>query len=129
MGDIGELRMLSNVLSYLDYRAEFGFDADADLLHGRVIGINAVVDFYGKDIGELKREFKSSIEDYLDYCRKLGVKPEKTWTGKLTLRPTEEQRRRYAVAAAIGHKSLNAWMVDILDRESLQAEGAAIAAG
>jgi predicted HicB family RNase H-like nuclease len=51
-----------------------------------------------------------------------------TWTGKLTLRPTEEQRRRYAVAAAIAHKSLNAWMVDILDRASLRAEGAAIAA-
>jgi predicted HicB family RNase H-like nuclease len=120
--------MLSNVLSYQDYRAEFGFDADSNLLHGRVIGINAVVDFYGKDVDELKREFKTSIEAYVDYCRKLGVKPEKTWTGKLTLRPTEEQRRRYSVAAAIAHKSLNAWMVDILDRESLQAEGAAIAA-
>ncbi len=120
--------MLSNVLSYKDYRAEFGFDADASLLHGRVIGINAVVDFYGKDVDELKREFKTSVEAYVDCCRKLGVKPEKTWTGKLTLRPTEEQRRRYAVAAAIVHKSLNAWMVDILDRESLQAEGAAIAA-
>jgi predicted HicB family RNase H-like nuclease len=120
--------MLSNVLSYKDYRAEFGFDADADLLHGRVIGINAVVDFYGKDVDELKKEFKASIEDYIGYCAKLGQRPEKSWTGKLTLRPTEEQRRRYAVAAAIAHKSLNAWMVDILDRESLQAENDTIPA-
>ena len=120
--------MLSNVLSYQDYRAEFGYDADAELLHGRVIGINAVVDFYGKDIEELKQEFKTSIESYFEYCHKIGTKPEKTWSGKLTLRPTEAQRRRYAVAAAIAHKSLNAWMVDVLDRESLQAEGGAIAA-
>ncbi len=120
--------MLTNVLAYLDYRAEFGFDADADLLHGRVIGINAVIDFYGKDVDELKREFRTSIAEYLDYCHKLGQKPEKTWSGKLTLRPTEAQRRRYAVAAAIAHKSLNAWMVDVLDRESLRAEGAAIPA-
>ena len=47
---------MNNVLSYEDYRAEFGYDADADLLHGRVIGINAVVDFYGKDVAELKRD-------------------------------------------------------------------------
>ncbi len=120
--------MLTNVLSYQDYRAEFGYDADADLFHGRVIGINAVVDFYGKDIEELKREFKTSIEDYIDYCRTLGQKPEKTWSGKLTLRPTEEQRRRYAVAAAMAHKSLNAWMVETLDRPSLKAEDAAITA-
>ncbi len=44
---------MTNVLAYQDYRAEFGFDADADLFHGRVIGINAVVDFCGKDIEEL----------------------------------------------------------------------------
>jgi predicted HicB family RNase H-like nuclease len=70
----------------------------------------------------------AELSPQYERLRALGTKPEKTWTGKLTLRPTEEQRRRYAVAAAIAHKSLNAWMVDILDRESLQAEGATIAA-
>jgi predicted HicB family RNase H-like nuclease len=41
--------MLSNVLSYKGYRAEFGFDADAGLLHGRVIGINTMVDILDRE--------------------------------------------------------------------------------
>lgn len=120
---------MNSVLSYGDYRAEFGYDADADLLHGRVIGINAVVDFYGKDVAELKQEFKTSIEEYLDYCAQKGLKAEKSWSGKLTLRPTEDQRRRFAVAAALADKSVNAWMTDILDEASRRAEGSVIQVG
>ena len=77
---------MSNVLAYDTYRAEIEYDADAELFHGRVIGINAVVDFYGADITELKHEFKASIDAYLEFCRDKGLKPEKTWSGKLTLR-------------------------------------------
>jgi hypothetical protein len=40
----------------------------------------------------------------------------------------EEQRRHSTVAAAIAHQSLNAWMLDILDRENAQGACAATAA-
>ena len=120
--------MLSNVLSYKGYNAEFGFSKEDDTFHGRVIGINSVIDFFGDSIVELKREFTKSIDEYLAYCAEIGVKPEKSWSGKLTLRPTEEQRRRYAIAAALAHKSVNAWMVDVLDQKSKEAELAVVAA-
>lgn len=87
------------------------------------------MDFYGKDVAELKQEFKTSIEEYLDYCRQKGLKPEKSWSGKLTLRPTEEQRRRFVVAAALSNKSVNGWMTDVLDDASRRAEAAVIQVG
>jgi predicted HicB family RNase H-like nuclease len=85
-----------------------------------------VIDFFGKDVAELKREFRISIEEYVDYCRQKGLKPEKSWSGKLTLRPTEEQRRRFAVAAALANKSVNVWMTDVLDQASRRAEESVI---
>lgn len=121
--------MLNNVMRFGDYCAEVGFDPSARMLHGRVIGTSAVIDFYGKDYDELEQEFRTSVDDYLDWCRDDGVAPEKTWSGKLTLRASDEQRRRYAVAAALARKSVNAWMVDVLDRESEAAEHAAIPVG
>ncbi|MBF0306759.1 MAG: type II toxin-antitoxin system HicB family antitoxin [Alphaproteobacteria bacterium] len=110
--------MLTNVLNYQGYYAEFGYDESADAFHGRVIGLNDVIDFYGRTVDELKAAFKASVDDYLDWCREEGEEPEKAWAGKMTLRPSDEQRRRYFVAAAAQKKSLAAWMLDTLDRES-----------
>ena len=110
--------MLTNMLNYQGYYAEFGYDDSADALHGRVIGLTDVIDFYGRTIDELKDEFRASIDEYVAWCREEGTEPEKTWSGKMTLRPSDEQRRRYAVAAAAQKKSVSAWMLETLDRAS-----------
>jgi predicted HicB family RNase H-like nuclease len=111
--------MLTNMLNYNGYFAEFGYDDSADAFHGRVIGLNDVIDFYGKTVDELKAEFRNSVDEYVDWCREEGVEPEKAWAGKMTLRPSDDQRRRYFVAAAAQRKTLSAWMLDVLDRESV----------
>jgi predicted HicB family RNase H-like nuclease len=110
--------MLTNVLNYNGYFAEFGYDDSADSFHGRAIGLNDVIDFYGKTVDELKAEFRTSVDEYIEWCREEGDEPEKTWSGKLTLRPSDEQRRRYTVAAPTRKKSVSAWMLEVLDRES-----------
>lgn len=110
--------MLTNILNYEGYFAEFGYDESADAFHGRVIGLNDVIDFYGRSVDELKAEFRNSINEYINWCREEGEEPEKTWSGKMTLRPTDAQRRRYLVAAAAQKKSVSAWMLETLDRES-----------
>lgn len=110
--------MLTNILKYDGYCAEFGYDESADAFHARVIGLNDVIDFYGRSIDDLKAEFRNSIDDYVSWCREEGEEPERTWSGKMTLRPTDEQRRRYLVAAAAQKKSVSAWMLETLDKES-----------
>ena len=40
--------MLTNLLKYKDYYAHIAFDPSADAFHGRVIGIQDVIDFYGR---------------------------------------------------------------------------------
>jgi predicted HicB family RNase H-like nuclease len=116
--------MVSNVLRHKGYVAEIGYDESADAFHGRVIGIRDVIDFYGRTPDELRREFKAVIEEYLAWCREEGDKPEKTWLGKLTFRPTDEQRRRFITAATARRMSVNAWALSVLDRESQELERA-----
>ena len=110
--------MIANLLRYGDYYAEFGYDDSADALHGRVVGIDDVIDFYGRTVDELKQEFRSSVDDYLAWCCEEGEAPQKTWSGKMTLRPSDEQHRRFLVAAAAKRQSVHAWMLEVLDRES-----------
>ena len=82
--------MLNNMLNYKGYYVEFGYDDSADAFHGRVIGLNDVIDFYGRGVDDLKAEFRSSVDEYLDWCREEGTEPEKTWSGKMTLRPSDD---------------------------------------
>ena len=110
--------MLTNLLNYKDYYARIVFDPSADAFHGRVIGIQDVVDFYGRTPDELRKEFKQSVEEYLRWCAEEGTKPEKTWLGKLTIRVDEDLRRRLAVVATASGESINAWVSTLLDRET-----------
>ncbi len=90
--------MLGNVLKYKDDYAEVKYDTSADSFHGRVLGMGDVIDFYGRSVQDLRKEFKKSVEDYLAWCRNEGTPPEKTWHGTLTFRPSDELRRRLLVA-------------------------------
>lgn len=110
--------MLTNLLTYKDYYARIAYDPSADAFHGRVVGMQDVIDFYGRTPEELREAFKASVEDYLAWCAEEGTKPEKTWQGKLTVRMDEELRRRLAVVAEASGESLNSWITSVLDRET-----------
>lgn len=110
--------MLTNLLSYEGYFARIRLDPSADAFHGQVIGLRDVIDFYGRTPDELREEFKVSVEEYLAWCSEEGIKPEKTWQGKLTIRIGEDLRNRIAVVAAANDESINAWITEVLDRET-----------
>jgi predicted HicB family RNase H-like nuclease len=84
----GGLSMLTNLLEYKDYWARTAFDPSADAF--RVVGIQDVIDFYGRTPDELREEVKNSVEEYLAWCAEEGAKPEKTWLGKPTIRVDAE---------------------------------------
>jgi predicted HicB family RNase H-like nuclease len=111
-------QMPSNLMRYKNYGAEIRYDDSADSFHGRIIGMRDVIDFYGRTPEELRTEFKAAVDDYLAWCAAERITPEKTWRGKLTFRPTEEQRRRFILAAAARGLSVNAWALGVLDRHS-----------
>jgi len=91
--------------------AEIEVDENAGLLHGRVLHIRDMVTFEAETIGDLKIAFKDSVEDYLDFCRKRGEKPEKPFSGRILLRLSPEDHARVAQAAEGQGMSANAWLV------------------
>ncbi len=76
---------------YKGYPAKVTVDQDEGLLCGEVVGIVDVVTFQGKTVEELAQAFRDSVDDYLDYCRELGKKPDKPFSGQ-----TESKHERKA---------------------------------
>jgi predicted HicB family RNase H-like nuclease len=102
------------MMEYKGYIGHVEFDDEADIFHGEVINTRDVITFQGKTVDEIKQAFRDSVEDYLDYCAKLGQTPEKPFTGKFMLRIPPELHRKVYVAAKQSGGSINAWIKEQL---------------
>jgi predicted HicB family RNase H-like nuclease len=110
-----------NTLQYKDYTGVFAYDEEAELFHGRVIGLRDVVTFEGRSVDELKTALADSIEDYLEFCKELGQEPEKPFSGRFLVRIDPELHRSLAVAATRDGKSLNVWVKEVLETAAEKA--------
>lgn len=102
------------MMEYKGYIGHVEFDDEAEIFHGEVINTRDVITFQGKTVDEIKQAFRDSVEDYLEYCAKLGQPPEKPFTGKFMLRIPPELHRKIYVAAKQSGESLNAWIKEQL---------------
>jgi predicted HicB family RNase H-like nuclease len=102
------------MLKYKGYSGRVEFDEQARIFHGEIIDTKDVITFQGISVDEIEKSFRESIEDYLEFCRVRGEKPDRPFSGKFVLRvPTELHHKLYVQAAKSG-KSINNWLVDII---------------
>ncbi len=104
------------MLNYKGYTGRVEYDGDAKIFHGEVIDLRDVITFQGKSVNEIERAFRESIDDYLDFCKSRGESPEKPFSGKFVLRVSPSLHRRLHLKAAENGKSLNAWLVEQLEK-------------
>ena len=98
------------------YRAVIQYDPDIEMFRGEFIGLNGGADFYAKDIDGLRQEGEISLKVFLDMCQEEGVEPRKEYSGKFNLRVSPELHAEISARAAADGKSLNQWVVDMLDQ-------------
>jgi predicted HicB family RNase H-like nuclease len=71
-------------MMYKGYTARCEFDEDEGVLHGHVDGIRDIVSFVSETLEGLEREFRTSVDIYLEDCAEDGSEPD---------RPHVEKRR------------------------------------
>ncbi|WP_291521496.1 type II toxin-antitoxin system HicB family antitoxin [Acidithiobacillus sp.] len=97
-----------NIMSIDGYNARIEFDPELDLFRGEILGLNGGADFYGKDPGELRTEFKKSLEAFLAVCKEKGIEPHRHFSGRFNLRISPELHEQLAIVAEAEGKSINA---------------------
>jgi len=105
---------MKNTLTYHGYTASIEFDADDNILVGRVLNIDDIIGFHGESVAALKAAFHEAIDDYVVACEKLGQIPEKPASGRLMLRVSPVVHAAALKAAAHTGQSLNRWAEDVL---------------
>jgi predicted HicB family RNase H-like nuclease len=82
-------------------------DPDAELIHGRVVGLRDVITFQGDTVAEARQAFQDSVDDYLEWCRSEGRPAEKPFSGKLLIRVDPAIHRSLAQLAEARSTSIN----------------------
>lgn len=64
-------------MDHKGYTAHVEVDDSDGVLHGWIEGIRDVVTFEAATLADLEREFRVSVDDYLAFCAKDGMEPER----------------------------------------------------
>lgn len=104
------------MMKYKGYYGIVQYDDEAKIFHGEVTNTRTVITFQGTTVDEIEKEFKDSVDDYLDWCKERGKEPEKPFSGKFVLRISPELHGQLNLKAKMSNVSLNAYIVDILQK-------------
>jgi len=104
-------------MNYKGYIGHAEYDEDSHVFSGSVINTRTVITFQGESVGELEREFRASVDDYLVWCKEDGVPPEKPYSGKFNVRISPELHQRAAIGAKLNNLSLNSFVSKALEDE------------
>jgi predicted HicB family RNase H-like nuclease len=103
-------------MKYKGYSGHVVFDEEADIFHGEVINTTVVITFQGVTVVEVKKVFKESVDDYLEFCEERGESPKKPFSGKFNLRLGPELHQKAYILARKSDISLNLWVVQTIQR-------------
>ena len=106
------------MLTYKGYSATVEYDEEAKILHGEVIDTRDVITFQADTPADVEREFHAFVDDYLEFCAERGEDPEKPYSGNFPVRTTPEIHKRVSMAAATSGVSVNAFVAELLDKET-----------
>lgn len=103
------------MMKYKGYAGVVAYDDEAKLFHGEVVSTRSVITFQGTSVQEIEREFRVSVDSYLDWCAERGKQPEKPYSGKFMVRIGPDAHRKIAIAAARSRKTMNGWVQEVLE--------------
>src|SRR5687768_8029866 len=95
------------MMKYKGYSGVAEVDLAAGTIHGRVVGIRAVIDFQGESVAEVEQAFRDSVDFYLRVCARRGKAPETPYSGKFVVRVPSALHRAMAEAAQAQGASLS----------------------
>lgn len=112
-----------NTMHHKGYYAAVEYDAEDEIFFGHLAGIRDGVGFHADTVADLKAAFFEAVDDYIDFCAKLGKDPQKPYSGKVMFRVDPQVHARAALAAQLAGKSLNAWGEEALRQAADNAVG------
>ena len=103
------------LLNYKGYVGTIEPDLENNVLFGKLAYIRDLVTYAAETLPELEKEFRQSVDLYLQDCAELGKEPNKPFKGVFNVRIGEELHRQATITA--GDRSLNAFVMEAIQEK------------
>ena len=98
---------MKNTMEYRGYIGSAEFSEADGLFYGKVLGIDALVDYDTENAKEMANVFHEAVDEYLEFCKEQGIVPEKSYKGSFNVRVKPELHKKLALKALKENISLN----------------------
>lgn len=105
-------------LKYKGYIGSVEYSEEDNCLFGKVLGMNKVlISYEGETVLELKQDFMDGVDQYLESCKKLGITPQKSYSGTFNIRIPAEVHGKAVMKAKKEGISLNAFVRQAIEEK------------
>lgn len=112
---------MSNTIEYKGYNGSVEFSAEDRVFHGSIVGIRDKVTFEGESVSELDINFRSAVDEYLQFCNDEGKQPDTPFKGTFNVRVSKDLHKRAALRAQERHIKLNKVVTEALEEYLVEA--------
>lgn len=81
-------------MTYKGYTARIQYCDEDAIFFGRLEHINDIISFEGNSVENLKKEFKLSVNDYIETCKQVGKAPDKPYKGVFNVRISPDLHKK-----------------------------------
>ncbi len=105
---------MSDLLEYKGYQGTIEYSKEDDLLFGKVLHIDSLIQYDGSSVSEIKTAFIEAVDGYLAFCEQTGRSPNKPYSGTFNIRIGPDLHRDAAMAAVERGMKLNEFVRDAI---------------
>lgn len=110
---------MNNLLSYKGFSGSIEFDAEDELLYGKIQFISDTICYDAPSAKELKQAFMQAVDAYLECCAEIGKQPNKPCSGSFNVRISPALHQQAHMLALKNSKSLNAFVKECIEHYML----------
>ncbi|MCL2182347.1 MAG: type II toxin-antitoxin system HicB family antitoxin [Chitinispirillia bacterium] len=99
---------MNNMLSYKGYIGSVEYSDADEVFCGKLLGITDLILYHGDSVASIKQDFIDAVDDYLQYCKDEGKKPDKPCKGAFNIKIAPDLHSQLVNYSNLHGKSINA---------------------
>ena len=108
---------MSNTIEYNGYIGTIEYSQEDKCFFGKLNMINDLVTFEANNADDLEKNFRNSVDEYIESCKQLGREPQKAFKGVFNVRTGSELHMAAVRNALKMGISLNSYIKSLIEKD------------
>jgi predicted HicB family RNase H-like nuclease len=108
---------MKNTLSYKGFIGSVCYSDEDGVLYGKIEGINDLVTYESTEVSDLVKQFRISVDEYIESCKHFNKPLLKSFKGSFNVRVKPDVHQKAAMLATMQGISLNQLVQKAIEKE------------